>query len=60
LTFALKNEIPGAHEYAAPLHPRDLEHPQFTWSFQRYLYDCLPDCLCELFTRNPQRKEDGR
>ena len=42
------------HTYYFDLHPRDLEHPQFEWIFQRQLYDCLHDYLVEMFTRTPQ------
>ncbi len=42
------------HTYYFDLHPRDLDHPQFEWSFQRQLYDCLHDYLIEMFTRTPQ------
>jgi len=59
LIIRLKQDVPGAHVYVAPIHVRDLEHPQFTWTFQRYLYDCLHDYLCEMFTRNPQQINEG-
>lgn len=55
LVIELKEHVEGAHVYVAPVHERDLAHPQFEWSFQRYLYDCLHDYLCEMFTRNPQQ-----
>lgn len=55
LVIRLKADVPGAHVYRAPLHPRDIAHPQFPWTFQKYLYDCLHDYLCEMFVRNPQR-----
>ena len=48
---------PGIHTYYAPLHPRDIEHPQFPWTFQRYLYDCMHDYLVEMFIRTPQTRE---
>jgi hypothetical protein len=54
LIIRLKADVPGAHVYRAPLHPRDLAHTQFPWTFQKFLYDCLHDYLCEMFTRNPQ------
>ncbi len=54
LVIRLKQPVDGAHVYRAPLHPRDIEHPQFPWAFQRILYDCLHDYLCELFVHNPQ------
>jgi hypothetical protein len=43
------------HTYYYQMHPRDIEHPQFSWTFQRQLYDCLHDYIIEMFTRNPQR-----
>lgn len=60
LIIRLKNEVAGAHVYRAPVHERDAEHPQFEWTFQKYLYDCLHDYLCEMFTRNPQELGAGR
>ena len=38
--------------------PRDIEHPQFPWTFQRYLYDCMHDYLVEMFLRHAA--EPGR
>lgn len=46
------------HTYYFQMHPRDLDHPQFEWSFQRQLYDCLHDYLIEMFTRTPQSREN--
>lgn len=57
LVIRLKAEVPGAHVYRAPIHPRDIEHSQFPWTFQKYLYDCLHDYLCEMFVSNPQERE---
>jgi hypothetical protein len=37
-----------------PIHPRDLDHPQFAWHLQRQLYDGLHDYFIEMFTRTPQ------
>ena len=45
------------HTYYFLLQPREIEHSQFPWSFQRQLYDCLHDYVIEMFTRNPQRKD---
>lgn len=42
------------HTYYFDLHPRDLDHAQFEWSFQRQLYACLHDYIIEMFTRTPQ------
>ena len=57
LVIGLKIEVPGVHTYYAPLHPRDIAQSQFTWNFQRYLYDCLHDYLVELFIRTPQSRD---
>ena len=45
------------HTYHFLLQPREIEHSQFPWSFQRQLYDCLHDYVIEMFTRNPQRQD---
>ncbi len=57
LLIGLRNPMPGVHTYVAPVHERDIEHPQFPWTFQRYLYDCLHDYMVELFLRTPQTRE---
>ncbi len=56
LVIRLKQSRPHVHTYYAPVHPRDIDHPQFPWTFQRYLYDCLHDYLVELFVRTPQTR----
>jgi hypothetical protein len=43
------------HNYTFELRPREIEHSQFPWTFQKHLYDCLHDYIIEMFTRNPQR-----
>lgn len=43
-----------AHTYVFPIHPRDLDHPQFAWHLQRQLYDALHDYFIEMFTGKPQ------
>ena len=48
---------PKVHTYTCLLRPREIEHPQFPWTFQRQLYDCLHDYVIEMFTRNPQRQD---
>jgi hypothetical protein len=48
------------HTYAFDLHPRDLDDPQFEWSFQRQLYDALHDYFVEMFIRTPQDQLDRR
>jgi hypothetical protein len=50
----LKNSTVPVHTYQFPIHPRDLDHPQFAWNFQRQLYDALHDYFIEMFTRTPQ------
>jgi hypothetical protein len=56
LVIALKQGGPDVHTYYAPIHPRDIDHPQFPWTFQRYLYDCMHDYLVEMFIRTPQSR----
>lgn len=50
----LKNCVSPVHVYKFSIHPRDLDHPQFAWNFQRQLYDALHDYMIEMFTRTPQ------
>jgi hypothetical protein len=44
------------HTYYFSMHPRDLDHPQFEWTFQHQLYACLHDYLIEMFVRTPQTR----
>jgi len=44
------------HTYLFLLRPREIEHQQFPWTFQKQLYDCLHDYIIEMFTANPQQK----
>ncbi len=57
----LKNPTFAVHTYVFPIHPRDLDSPQFPWQLQRQLYDALHDYFVEMFTRTPQdrRPSDG-
>jgi hypothetical protein len=48
------------HTYCFDLHSRDLDHPNFEWSFQRQLYDALHDYFVEMFIRTPQDREERR
>jgi hypothetical protein len=57
LVIELKNRELGMHTYYAPIHPRDIEHTQFPWTLQGYLYDCLHDYLIEMFILTPQSRE---
>jgi hypothetical protein len=53
-----KDETVPVHTYYFDLHPRDLDHSQFEWSFQRQLYDALHDYFVEMFIRTPQDRKD--
>jgi hypothetical protein len=53
-----KNPPVPVHTYYFELHPRDLDHAQFEWGFQRQLYDALHDYLIEMFTRTPQNRAE--
>ena len=48
------------HTYHFDLHPRDLDDPQFEWSFQRQLYAALHDYFVEMFIRTPQDRAERR
>jgi hypothetical protein len=50
-----KPAMAEVHNYIFQLRPREIEHVQFPWTFQKQLYDCLHDYVIEMFTRNPQR-----
>lgn len=52
-----RNKDLGLHTYYFEMHPRDLAHPQFPWTFQRQLYDCVHDYIIEMFTNTPQMRE---
>ena len=54
VAIQLKHCTIPVHTYFFHVHQRDLQHPQFEWTFQRQLYDCLHDYLIEMFTRTPQ------
>jgi len=54
LIIQFKNPSVPVHTYYFDMHPRDLDNPQFEWSLQRQLYDCLHDYLVEMFVRTPQ------
>jgi hypothetical protein len=55
----IRFKAPGVevHTYEFILQPREIEHSQFPWTFQRQLYDCLHDYVIEMFTCNPQRQD---
>ena len=53
-----RNPPVPVHTYNFEFHPRDLDHPQFEWEFQRQLYDCLHDYMVEMFIRTPQDRAE--
>lgn len=56
LVILLKDRSLALPRYSVEFHPRDIDHPQFPWTFQRQLYDSLHDYVCKMFTRNPQQQ----
>ena len=58
LVIGFQDPPPDAHVYEAPLHPRDLVGPQFDWTLQSFLYDCMHDYLVELFIKTPQSETE--
>jgi hypothetical protein len=58
VVMQFKNPPVPVHTYFFHLYPRDLDHPQFEWTFQRQLYDALHDYLVEMFTRTPQNRSE--
>ncbi len=60
LIIRFKDASIPVHTYNLELHPRDLDHPQFEWSFQRQLYDALHDYFVEMFIRTPQDRAERR
>jgi hypothetical protein len=54
ILIQFRNSPVAVHTYVFEMHPRDLDHPQFEWTFQRQLYDCLHDYMIEMFIRTPQ------
>ncbi len=60
VSIRFRSVSPAVHTYTFEVHPRDIEHSQFTWNFQRQLYNCLHDYVIEMFTRNPQYRGERR
>jgi hypothetical protein len=60
LIIQFKDTSIPVHTYYLDLHPRDLDDPQFEWTFQRLLYDGLHDYFVEMFTRTPQDRAERR
>lgn len=51
---------PPVHTYYFELHPRDLDDPQFEWTLQRQIFDCLHDYIVEMFIRTPQSRKENQ
>jgi len=58
MIIQFKDRAIPVHTYYFEMHPRDLDHSQFEWTFQRQLYDCMHDYLVEMFTRTPQSRRE--
>lgn len=58
VTIDFKDSSIPVHTYVFEVHPRDLRSPQFSWQFQRQLYDSLHDYFIEMFRRTPQTRSD--
>ncbi len=58
LSIDLRENLPVEHHYEITLHEREIQNRQFSWTFQKLLYDCLHDFVVEMFERNPQMKEN--
>lgn len=57
VSIRFKTLVEGVHTYQFTLRPSEVDHRQFTWIFQKQLYDCLHDYVVEMFARNPQMKQ---
>jgi hypothetical protein len=53
--ISVRSRIADVHspEYRFSLSLREIDHPQFRWSFQGLLYGNLNDYMVELFTSAP-------
>ena len=58
LVIDLKHKPPGIHTYYLPLHPRDLDSAQLSWTLQRLLFDGLHDYFIEMFIYTPQSRDN--
>jgi hypothetical protein len=53
--LSIRSKIPNvlSPEYKITFSERDIQSTQFSWTFQKLLYDCLTDYIVELFTKSP-------
>ena len=56
LSIDLRDSAGPHYHYEVTLYEREIDNPQFAWTFQKLLYDCLHDFVVEMFERNPQMK----
>lgn len=56
LAINLREGLGVEHRHEITLHEREIENPQFPWTFQKLLYDCLHEFIVEMFERNPQMR----
>jgi hypothetical protein len=56
LLIDLREGFGVQHHYEITLQEREITNPQFPWTFQKLLYDCLNDFIVEMFEHNPQEK----
>ncbi len=56
LTIGMKIKGLYDHVYSILLTDRDINAPQFPWSFQRLLFNCLHDYVVEMFEKTPQSR----
>jgi hypothetical protein len=56
LAIDLRENVGLRYHYEVTLYEREIENPQFPWTFQKLLYDCLHDFVVEMFERNPQMR----
>jgi len=56
LAIDLRENVGLQYHYEVTLYQNEIENPQFPWTFQKLLYDCLHDFVVEMFERNPQMR----
>ncbi len=56
LCIDMREGVAASFHYEVGLNEREIENPQFPWTFQKLLYDCLHDFVIEMFERNPQMR----
>jgi hypothetical protein len=54
LAIDLREGFGVQHHYEINLPERQVQNPQFPWTFQKLLYDCPHDFIVEMFERSPR------